>query len=259
MKKNRVSLCWATCILLLAVTSLVGCCKDKDDDAPRVGKSTAVFNPDKTYGTMTDIEGNVYRTITIGTQTWMAENLRTTRYRNGDPIPNGATTNWPLSDNTPGGYCSYNNTSNPDTIVTFGLLYNGYAVLDSRGLAPDGWHIPTAAEWDTLIAFVAAGEGTTDMYGNNSVAGGRLRETGTLHWGRANRATNSSGFTALPGGSRGPGKPSFDHVGYTCFFWSSTIYDSYSLRYYFSSSDFLTFGKGASSKPCGVSVRCVKN
>ncbi len=238
---------------------LVGCFKDKDDDTPRVGKSTAVFNPDKTYGTMTDIEGNVYRTITIGTQTWMAENLRTTRYRNGDPIPNGATTDWPLSTNTPGGYCSYNNTSDPDTIVTFGLLYNGYAVLDPRNLAPEGWHIPTAAEWDTLIAFVAAGEGTTDVYGNNSVAGGRLRETGTLHWGRANRATNSSGFTALPGGYRSLEKSSFDQVGYTGNFWSATLYGPGILWYCNTCSDFFTFGRGAS--PCfrGMSVRCIKD
>ncbi|SDD25238.1 fibrobacter succinogenes major paralogous domain-containing protein [Williamwhitmania taraxaci] len=255
MKKVMIVVCTAIAVGSLALAS---CCKDKDDDTPRVGKSTAVFNPDKTYGTMTDIEGNVYRTITIGTQTWMAENLRTTRYRNGDPIPNGATTDWPLSDNTPGGYCSYNNTSDPDTIATFGLLYNGYAVLDSRNLAPEGWHIPTAAEWDTLIAYVAAGEGITQN-GINTVAGGKLRETGTLHWGRANRATNSSGFTALPGGSRGPGKPSFDHVGYTCFFWSSTIYDSYSLWYSSSSSDFLSFGTVMFSKPCGMSVRCIKD
>ncbi|SDD25308.1 fibrobacter succinogenes major paralogous domain-containing protein [Williamwhitmania taraxaci] len=257
MKKQLINLLCAA--MVLYSVGLASCCKDKDDDTPRVGQSTAVFNPDKTYGTMTDTEGNVYRTITIGTQTWMAENLRTTRYRNGDPIPNGATTDWPLSDNTPGGYCSYNNTSDPDTIVTYGLLYNGYAVLDGRNLAPEGWHIPTAAEWDTLIAFVAAGEGTTDMYGSNSIAGGRLREAGTLHWGRANRATNSSGFTALPGGHRGPGKPSFNQVGYTCNFWSATLYDSFILYYYNSCPDFLSFGKMAFTMPAGFSVRCVKN
>ena len=259
MKKNRVSLCWATCILLLAVTSLAGCCKDKDDDGPRVGKSTAVFNPDKTYGTMTDIEGNVYRTITIGTQTWMAENLRTTRYRNGDLIPSGENDEWLFGEGTPGACCRYKNTHDPDTIVTFGLLYNGFAVLDPRGLAPAGWHIPTVAEWDTLIAFVAAGEGTTDMYGTNSIAGGRLRETGTLHWGRANRATNSSGFTYLPGGIRNPGKPSFEQVGYCGFCWSASVYVNGMLWYCSSTPDFLSFGRRPAPCDVGMSVRCIKD
>ncbi|SDD25274.1 fibrobacter succinogenes major paralogous domain-containing protein [Williamwhitmania taraxaci] len=248
-------LCTAIAVGSLALAS---CCKDKDDDTPRVGKSTAVFNPDKTYGTMTDTEGNVYRTITIGTQTWMAENLRTTRYRNGDPIPSGENDEWLFGEGTPGACCRYKNTHDLDSVATFGLLYNGFAVLDSRNLAPEGWHIPTNVEWDTLMTTVAEGEGQT-QYPINTIAGGKLREAGTLHWGRANRATNSSGFTYLPGGVRNPGKPSFEQVGYGGFCWSASVYMNGMLWYCSSTPDFLSFGRHAGPCDVGMSVRCVKD
>jgi len=128
-------------VLIVLITS---CCKENGE--PRKGKSNAIFNPDKTYDTIKDIDGNEYKTITIGTQTWMAENLRVTHYRNGDPIPNVKDANaW--SKQTAGAYCYFRNTNKPDSIATFGYLYNGYCFLDPRSLAPEGWHIPTDQEW----------------------------------------------------------------------------------------------------------------
>ena len=112
----------------------------KDDTSPintTNGKTTAVFNPDKTYGTMTDQDGNIYKTITIGTQTWMAENLRTTKYRDGSAIPQ-VTADAEWIDLKTGAYCNYNNTLADDTIATFGRLYNWFAVADIRNLAPNG-------------------------------------------------------------------------------------------------------------------------
>jgi uncharacterized protein (TIGR02145 family) len=140
--------------------------------------------------TVTDIDGNVYNTITIAGQVWLKENLKVTHYRNGDAIPlvPGAAA-W--SALTTGAWCNYNNVAgNADT---YGRLYNWYATQDARGIAPEGWHVATDAEWITL----------TDYLGGETVAGGKLKETGTLHWGPPNiGATDEVGFTALPGGYR---------------------------------------------------------
>jgi uncharacterized protein (TIGR02145 family) len=139
--------------------------------------------------TVTDIDGNVYHTIIIGTQTWLVENLKSTKYRNGDSIPNILdNTTW---DNlTTGAYCDYEN--NPINAAT-GRLYNWYAVNDGRNIAPLGWHVPSDGEWTTLINYL----------GGASVAGGKLKEAGTSHWTTPNQgATNSSGFTAIAVGFR---------------------------------------------------------
>ena len=212
-----------TLIPLLSVF-LICCCKDPVDQ--KAGKSTAVFNTSKTYGTLVDIDGNIYKTITIGNQTWMAENLRTTHYQNGDPIPNVKNpSGW--GSLTTGAYCTYNNTTNPDSIATFGFLYNGFAVVDKRNIAPKGWHVPTEEDWDKLQTFVAEGEAETTSTGNG-VAGGRLKEAGDLHWGYANHADNKSGFTAVPGGQRsventGVNRIStFQYLTYFGCYWSCT-------------------------------------
>jgi hypothetical protein len=107
-------------------------------------KTTAVFNSSLTYGTMTDQDGNVYQTITTGSQTWMAENLRTTKYNDGTAIAN-VSTNSDWTNLSTGAYCNYNNTSNEDTIATDGRLYNWYAV-NVGNLAPKGWHVATNSE-----------------------------------------------------------------------------------------------------------------
>lgn len=141
-------------------------------------------------GTVTDIDGNIYHTVQIGDQIWMVENLRTTRYRNGDPIPN-ITDKTAWQSLTTGGYCWYNNDSKNKPV--YGALYNWFAVNDSRKLVPEGWHVPSHQEWTVLWNFL----------GGQNLAGGKLKETGSLHWTNPNNgATNESGFCALPGGVR---------------------------------------------------------
>ena len=117
-----------------------------------------VLNPNLTYGSMTDVEGNVYYTISIGTQTWMAENLRVTKYRNAEALPN-ETDNTKWKALTTGAFCNYNNSTEANSIAKFGRLYNFYALTDERNLAPAGWHIATEAEWKTLETYIAANLG----------------------------------------------------------------------------------------------------
>lgn len=130
-----------------------------------------------------DIDGNTYSTVSIGEQCWLGENLKTTKFRNGDSIPY-----WPNS--TTKGYCWYNNDISYKDV--YGAIYTFYTATDPRSICPSGWHIPSIEEWATLINYL----------GGETVAGGKLKEQGTTHWNNPNTgATNSSGFTALPGGT----------------------------------------------------------
>lgn len=143
------------------------------------------------YGyTVVDADGNGYNEIVIGTQTWLVQNLRVTKLSNGDPIPN-VTDNTAWSELITSAYCDYNNT--PSNSVIYGRLYNQYAI--DEGIAiPTGWHIPTQSEYFTMISYLDGG----------LLAGGKLKEAGLSHWLTPNTgATNSSGFTSLPGGFRG--------------------------------------------------------
>jgi uncharacterized protein (TIGR02145 family) len=197
--------------------------------------------------TVTDIDGNVYQTVTIGTQVWMKEDLRVTHYRNGDSIPN-VTDNTAWTAQTAGAYCEYNNSLS--NAATYGRLYNWYAVSDSRIIAPAGWHVASDAEWQML----------SDSLGGSVVAGGKLKEAGTTHWTSPNTgATNESGFTALPGGYRGINNGTFFQLGSCTYFWSSTGYNSDMawLRCLFSS--FSDLYRGGIYKGNGFSVRCVKD
>jgi uncharacterized protein (TIGR02145 family) len=159
---------------------------------------------------VTDFDGNVYKTVTIGTQAWMKENLKTIRYSNGDPIPNiSDNTQWQsLSD---GAFCYYEN--NVSSAQTYGLLYNWYAVSDSRNVCPEGWHVPTTTDWNKLVNFL----------GGEEVAADKLKEKGTAHWVSPNSgATDEYGFTALPGGFR---VDTFSPPGYYAIWWSATPID----------------------------------
>jgi len=161
------------------------------------GIGAIVFNPDLTYGTLSDVEGNVYKTIQIGAQTWMAENLKTTKYNDGTLIPHVADENaWSILSTQ--GYCWYNNDS-ATYKAAYGGLYNWFAVDTAsnggKNVCPTGWHVPTYDEWSTL----------TDYLGGADIAGGKLKEAGTTHWVSPNAgATNESGFTAIPSGARAP-------------------------------------------------------
>ena len=169
--------------------------------------------------TVIDIDGNVYQTVIIGKQKWMAENLRVTHYRNGDLIPNIKSdsiwfsfydTNIRLS-----GRCYYNNDSTTNSSI-YGALYNYFAVVDIRGIAPVGWHVPNINEWIELSTYL----------GGDNIAGGKLKEIGNAHWVTPNEeGTNESGFTALPGGQRQAHK--FNYLASSGFWWSTTIASSH--------------------------------
>jgi uncharacterized protein (TIGR02145 family) len=199
----------------------------------------------KAAGTVTDIDGNVYPTLQIGTQTWMVENLKVKHYRNGDPVPNVTdTTEW--STLTTGGWCWYNNDSSNK--ATYGAMYNWFAVSDNRNLAPAGWHVPSDAEWTTLINYL----------GNITTAGGSMKETGTAHWQSPNTgATNSSGFTALPGGYRYTDNGSFRQMGFDADWWSSTEVDAVFAWFRNIYYDAASSGRYYYKKQNGFSVRCV--
>ena len=195
---------------------------------------------------VTVIDGNKYKTVQIGDQVWMAENLKVSHYRNGDAIPTGhSESEW--SNLSTGAYAVYGgNESNADT---YGYLYNWYAVDDSRNIAPEGWHVPTDAEWTIL----------TDYLGGSNVAGGKMKEAGMSHWWSPNTgATNESGFTALPGGYRGYGGGYYG-MGGGGYFWSSAGGGSASawrrvLPYHSSG-----VGRTSGSKQGGFSVRCLRD
>ncbi|MBN1999215.1 hypothetical protein JW935_16775 [candidate division KSB1 bacterium] len=207
---------------------------------------------------VTDIDGNVYKTVKIGDQWWMAENLKVTKYRNGDPIPN-VTSNSEWANLTTGAYCNYDN--NDSYVSTYGRLYNWYAVNDSRGLAPAGWHVPTDAEWKQLEMYLGMSQSEANETGYRGTdEGGKLKETGTGHWSSPNTgATNESGFSGLPGGYRFH-DGTFNVVGSSAYFWSaSSAYSGYYAWYrplYCNRSDVYRSGNYVQD---GFSVRCVRD
>ena len=247
--KNRN---WIYSLLQMGVCFVImtSCLKIED---LRPVLSPITFNPGLTYGTVSDVDGNTYKTITIGTQTWMAENLRTTKYRNGEAIPNVTdATAW--KGLTSGACCRYNNTTNNDTIATFGLLYNWYAATDSRNIAPDGWHIPSDAEWTTLTTFLLG----------DTIAGGKLKEADISHWknftGTNVGATNETGFTALPGGSRSyESALKFAGLKYNGLWWSSTEFSATAAWFRVMTSGYKSVGRKSVNKYDGFSLRCIKD
>ncbi|MBS2212226.1 fibrobacter succinogenes major paralogous domain-containing protein [Carboxylicivirga mesophila] len=207
--------------------------------------------PDNETGTLIDIDGNKYNTVKIGKQVWMAENLKTTKYNNGDIIPIVESGNdWSLLSDA--GMCQYANSESMFDI--FGGLYNGYVIIDERNVCPNGWHVPTNEEWLEMEEFL----------GGSDIAGGKLKQAGTEHWQSPNTgADNSSGFTALPGTSREAGG-SWDEsgTGYTALFWTSTKFENayesglLSKDIYYEEIDVLTGGDEINR---GCSVRCIKD
>jgi uncharacterized protein (TIGR02145 family) len=193
-----------------------------------------------------DIDGNYYNVVTIGTQTWMAGNLKTTKYSNGTSIPL-VTDNTAWSILTTPGYCWYNN--NEATYkATYGALYNWYTA-STGNLCPTGWHVPADFEFTTFTTYL----------GGESVAGGKLKETGTTHWISPNiGATNETGFTALPGGGRFS-NGTFAYIGNYGYWWSITEYTTDLAWYRATLFNFLVVGRNPHDKEVGFSVRCLKD
>ncbi len=208
-------------------------------------------------GGVKDLDGNTYKTVKIGNQEWMAENLKVTYYRNGDAIPN-VTDAKEWSNLTTGACCNYDNDAN--NLTTYGRLYNWYAVNDSRNIAPEGWHVPSDAEWKTLEMHLGMSKSEADDEGwRGTDVGYKLKESGTTHWSSPNTdATNESGFSALPGGYRYHEGP-YDRMGLYTHFWSST--ESSSSRAWSRSLGYIMTAvpRGNYSKQDGFSVRCVRD
>lgn len=203
-----------------------------------------------------DADGNEYTTVTIGTQTWMVENLKTTKYRNGDPIANVTDgTEW--SNLTTGAYCNYENEDTNAT--TYGRLYNWYAVADSRNIAPLGWHVPTDFDYYKLAKFIDAN--AVQSYGIESeIAGAIMKEVGYEHWDAPNvGATDQYGFKGVGGGARSD-YGSFLNLKVKGYFWTKTEDDIISDPLYRNLlNDGVTLRRYTSDANSGFSVRLVKD
>lgn len=195
-------------------------------------------------GTVTDIDGNIYNTVIVGTQVWMVENLQTTRYNDGTPISLDTVWDNPKTE----AYCWYDNDIANKS--TYGALYNWFAV-NTKKLCPQGWHVPSDEEWTTL----------TNFLGKENVAGGKLKEPGTTHWMSPNNgATSEVGFNAVPGGYRGSnGK--FQFLFYRCNYWSTTKVLDSPTTVWDRNLKYIETTVYAGSMPMnyGCSVRCIKD
>ena len=198
------------------------------------------------FGTVADNDGNKYKTIIIGNQTWMAENLKSTHYQNGDPIPN-ITDYVQWAKLTTGACCDYENI--PANNIIYGKLYNYNALSDVRLLSPPGWHIPSYYDWSLLINYL----------GGESVTGGKLKETGFSHWEAPNEgATNLFQFTALPGGLRDIDGIYWE-IGKLGLMWSSTEYNSEKAKVIVTNLTMNGAYIRDFKKISGFSVRCIKD
>ena len=208
-------------------------------------------------GTVNDVEGYVYQTIKIGEQWWMAENLRTTKFNDGENIPL-VTENLIWARLSTPGYCWYNN----DYLIygsVYGALYNWYAV-NTRELCPSGWHIPSDNEWHNLALYLDPHSVWAGNTSESMIAGGKLKESGITHWLNPNAgATNEIGFSALPGGARWNTSGKFLFVGETGY-WSCTDVFRYRALSYKAESLFRGYGENSEiGSRVGNSIRCIKD
>lgn len=199
--------------------------------------------------TVKDADGNIYKTVTIGKQTWMAENLKAKKFSNGEAIP---TTSDPKLDikqeNVPMVY-QWAFEGDTTKVPQYGRLYTFYAVVDKRNICPTGWHVPTQDEWKEMIAFL----------GGEDVAGKKLKEKGEIHWEREYEETNETGFTARAGGYRNGDGP-YGGLRAEGYWWTSTAQNEYFAWYWTMVSGYSTARTDyAIPKENGLSVRCIKN
>ena len=217
--------------------------KDTLEEGKALTKKIDLANPKSNELILNDIDGNIYHTVTIGTQVWMVENLKTTKYRNGDLISyvtDGS--EWKYLIN--GAYSNYNNDTN--NALNYGRLYNWYVLNDSRNIAPTGWHVATDADWTTLTSFL----------GGTNIAGKKLKSE--TSWNSNGNGSDDFGFSAFPGGYRNKNGV-FEFIDSFGYWWSSTENNSsyaWSRSIYCDSNDYY---RNNSIKNSGFSVRCVKD
>ncbi len=244
-------------ILALALTTTLFSCKKETSTPNNSGNNTT--DTTKTSNTtigkpgpnITDSEGNSYKTVTIGTQTWMAENLKVSKYNDGTTIPN-ITDNTAWSKLTTGAWSYYNNDATNN--AKYGKLYNWYAVSKTtngnKNVCPTGWHVPSDSEWTVL----------TEYLGGLSVAGGKMKEVGTTSWNNPNMyASNTSLFTGLAGGIRDYNGNYFYIGGYGGYWWSSEENNDLFAWYRNLISNNGNAYRSDEYKINGLSVRCLKD
>ena len=255
---------------IIGISCLMACQQEdiQPNDPPTDpnNPSQSHLNPNLTYGSVTDIEGNTYATIQIGTQTWMAENLRTSKYCNGEDITNVISSGqWSqITGEDYGGLStpaqsSHNNDSQFD--YPYGKLYNWFTVDDARNICPCGWHVPSIEEWIELV----------DFLGNFSISGDKMKSQATGHW-MLDQVTgdNSSGFSALPNGWRISGTGQFYINNVSAFYWSSSIYDNINnilspktIQIYANNNEGVLgadpFDPKGQAPGNGLAIRCIKD
>ena len=209
---------------------------------------------------VTDIDGNLYHTVQIGTQCWTQSNLKVSKYRNGDNIPTGLS-NFYWGNTTAGAYAIYNNDPVNDGL--YGKLYNHYAVMDTRGLCPTGWHVPTDGEWNVMVKFLDPNADTVcGSCWQSGIAGGALKSTAIQPtpggWNSPNAgATNSSGFTAGPGGLR-DNSGVFSFLGVYGYWWSSSLSGTFAWYRYLHFNCGIVY-RSSYYRTTGFSVRCLRD
>ena len=227
MRNRKSFICMVLSITLLALLNS-GCKKDEDNNK------------------VSDIDGNVYNTVSVGARVWLVESLKTTKFTDGTSIP-VVTDNASWANLSTAATSDYNNTATNSAV--YGKLYNWYAVAGSKKICPTGWHVPSDADWNDQMTAL----------GGTSAAAGKMMEAGTLHWLSPNTSsTNSSGFTALGTGYRNY-LGEFKDLKYFGGFWSSTSIDATFASYKGMYSGEASMDNHEVNKKTGLSVRCVKD
>lgn len=242
-QKNRFC-AWAA-LLCLGILISAGC-KKKTETEPEQAEPLHLNDP---IGLVYDYDNNAYNLITIGTQGWLRENMKTVHYITGDSIPQ-ITGNDDWENTSEGAWCDFDNYAGHSK--DYGHLYNWHAAHDSRNLCPEGFHVPANDEYNALINFLGGWE----------VAGGKMKESGLSHWIYPNlEASNSSGFTSLPGGSR-IWDGTFDgYLGVYAGFWSSSVAPTsgYGFSVWMNNEEGAVTDNNELDQAYGLSVRCIQN
>lgn len=231
MKSTKITFA----IAFISLASILSSCSKTNDSTP---------TPSGDPATVTDVDGNVYKTVRIGTQLWITENLRTTRYNDSTAINTGLSdADWRIT--TTGAFAIYDGSSTNND--TYGKLYNWYAASSGK-LAPKGWHIPSRAEWETLV----------ENLGGTSVAGGKLKSTSSLWMAPNTGATNSSGFSALPSGWKS-NSGGYSLIGESAYWWASTPRNTTQGDYLRVDNNLVGSAVNGATNQFGYAVRCLKD